>query len=144
MNDENAKMQIPVEVDSSVDLELDTEFDVSELEVVSAFAAAIRNRVSAEMTCHEVIFSPRLPARQPFQCLPRAEAGRPPRGVQRLSAQLGLITADSLRLNLLLAPAILAGNFVGLALLKRIPEEAFHIAVQLFALLGALKLILPA
>lgn len=65
MNDETAKMQIPVEVDSSVDLELDTEFDVSELEVVSAFAAAIRNRVSAEMTCHEVIFSPRLPARQP-------------------------------------------------------------------------------
>jgi hypothetical protein len=60
------------------------------------------------------------------------------------SLQLGLITADSLRLNLMLVPVILTGNLLGMYLLKRIPEKGFNIAVQLFALLGAVRLLLPA
>ena len=60
------------------------------------------------------------------------------------SMQLGLITADSLRINLLLLPVILAGNLLGLYLLQRIPEKAFHHATRIFAFLGALRLLCPA
>ena len=59
------------------------------------------------------------------------------------SAHLGLITLDSLRFNLLLIPAVLAGGLFGGWLAKRIPEKAFNAVVQLLAALGAVKLILP-
>ena len=60
------------------------------------------------------------------------------------SANLGLINAESLHINLLLVPAILAGSLLGLFLLKRLPEKGFNLAVQSFAALGALRLLLPA
>lgn len=59
------------------------------------------------------------------------------------SAHLGLINAESLGFNLLLLPAILLGNLLGMKLLKRLPEKGFNMAVQVFALLGAVKLLLP-
>ena len=59
------------------------------------------------------------------------------------SAHLGLITPESLGFNLLLLPAILLGNLLGMRLLKRLPEKGFTLAVQLFALIGAVKLLLP-
>jgi uncharacterized membrane protein YfcA len=59
------------------------------------------------------------------------------------SAHLGLITAETVKLNLLLVPAILLGSLLGMKLLRRLPEKGFNLMVQLFALLGALKLLLP-
>jgi len=59
------------------------------------------------------------------------------------SAHLGLITPASLTFNLILLPGILLGNIIGLKLLKRIPEKAFNIVVQIFAALGAVRLLMP-
>lgn len=50
---------------------------------------------------------------------------------------LGLITGGSLKFNLLLAPAVLAGAFVGKWLLPRIDQKLFeHIALILSAAAG--------
>jgi uncharacterized protein len=56
------------------------------------------------------------------------------------SLSLGFINADSLLLNLKLAPLVLAGALVGLLVAKRIPEKAFGIVVQVLALVSAVRL----
>ena len=56
------------------------------------------------------------------------------------SLTLGLITAESLTFDALLAGGVVAGAFAGLYLAKRIPEKAFMIAVQVLTLASAVKM----
>jgi len=56
------------------------------------------------------------------------------------SVGLGLINADSLVFNAVLAPGVVAGAFAGLYLAKRIPEKAFMIAIQVLTLASAVKM----
>jgi hypothetical protein len=57
------------------------------------------------------------------------------------SVYLGLITSDSLQINLLGAPLIVAGSFSGIFLARRIPEKAFGVLVEALAAISALNLI---
>lgn len=57
------------------------------------------------------------------------------------SVHLELIQRDTLRLNLMLAPAIATGALLGFLLARRIPEKPFTLAVQILAVLGALRLL---
>lgn len=56
------------------------------------------------------------------------------------SAQLGLITLDTLRYNLICAPLVLAGLWMGRALLERMPQNAFDWTLIVLSLLGSLRL----
>jgi uncharacterized protein len=58
------------------------------------------------------------------------------------SAHLGLINAESVRFNLLLAPATVAGALSGFALARWIPQKPFNLAAQLLAAAGAVKLMM--
>jgi uncharacterized membrane protein YfcA len=60
------------------------------------------------------------------------------------AANLGLITWDSLRFNLLLVPLVLLGGLLGRWMLRRIHQRAFELLVLLLALVGGLRLLLPA
>lgn len=60
-----------------------------------------------------------------------------------LFLQRGLITKDSLKLNASLAPLVIIGMIVGIFALKKIPQKAFNIIVQVLAALAAITLILP-
>ncbi len=55
---------------------------------------------------------------------------------------LGLITWESLRLNLWLLPAILAGILLGKQVVHRIPQRLFELLLLLFAAAAALPLVL--
>ena len=57
------------------------------------------------------------------------------------SIALGLIRGQTLLLNLILAPAVLAGVLAGRWLLERIPQRLFEHLLLAFALLAALRLI---
>ena len=57
------------------------------------------------------------------------------------SANLGLITPDSIRFNLVLFPVIAVGAIAGIIILKRIPEKAFNNIAQALAGLAAVKLL---
>lgn len=56
-------------------------------------------------------------------------------------AGLGLITFESLRFNLLLVPAVLAGAFLGKLLLKRIDQKAFEIVALVLSAAAGIKLL---
>jgi uncharacterized membrane protein YfcA len=56
------------------------------------------------------------------------------------SLRLHLITRESLRFNLMLAPLIVLGALAGIWLQKRIPQRAFDTIVQILAALAALRL----
>ena len=56
------------------------------------------------------------------------------------SAQRGLITTDTLGLNLLLIPLIAAGLFLGKAVVARLPQKIFDTLVIGFALFASLRL----
>jgi len=58
-----------------------------------------------------------------------------------LSANLDLITAESVKLNLMMLPFIAAGAIVGIFALKRIPQKAFNIVVQVLAAAAAIRLL---
>jgi uncharacterized membrane protein YfcA len=58
------------------------------------------------------------------------------------SASLGLINSASLLLNLLLAPGVVAGVFVGRWLLGMINQSLFEWLMIVFSLVGALRLII--
>jgi uncharacterized membrane protein YfcA len=58
------------------------------------------------------------------------------------SANLELMTAESVKLDLMMLPFIAAGAVVGVFLLKRIPQKAFTTVVQLLAAAAAIKLLL--
>jgi len=57
------------------------------------------------------------------------------------SASLDLMTAGSVKLNLLMLPFIAIGAFAGIFLLKRIPQKAFNAVVQILAAAAAIKLL---
>lgn len=57
------------------------------------------------------------------------------------SMGLSLITFDSLKMNLTLAPLVVLGAIVGVRLAKRIPEKGFGRIVQILALVAAIELI---
>jgi uncharacterized membrane protein YfcA len=57
------------------------------------------------------------------------------------SAQLGLIQGDSLRLNLILIPAIVVGLFLGKATMSRVPQRLFDTLIIGFAFVAALRLL---
>ena len=59
-----------------------------------------------------------------------------------LSASLGLITAQSLRFNVMMVPAIALGAFLGKLVLKRIPQRAFGGAIVVLAAVAAIRLLL--
>jgi uncharacterized protein len=58
------------------------------------------------------------------------------------SASLDLITAASLRLNLMLLPLIALGAVAGILFLRRIPQRIFNSLVQILAAAAAVKLLL--
>lgn len=60
------------------------------------------------------------------------------------SAGLGLVDAPSLLLNAVLAPAVVAGLFLGRALTSRIPQRWFDHLVLAFAVAAAAKFLLPS
>jgi uncharacterized membrane protein YfcA len=57
------------------------------------------------------------------------------------SANLQMMTAESVKLNLIMLPAIALGAVAGILLLKRIPQKLFTTVVQLLAAAAALKLL---
>jgi uncharacterized membrane protein YfcA len=57
------------------------------------------------------------------------------------STNLQMMTAESVKLNLIMLPAIALGAALGILLLKRIPQKLFTTAVQLLAAAAALKLL---
>jgi hypothetical protein len=57
------------------------------------------------------------------------------------SASLGLITWETLRVNALLAPAIVVGALLGVQLLKVLPQKAFRVVVQVVTAASAIRLI---
>jgi hypothetical protein len=59
-----------------------------------------------------------------------------------LSLSLGLITLETLKVNALMVPAIVAGALIGAMLLRVLPPKAFRVVVQLLAAASAIKLIL--
>ena len=57
------------------------------------------------------------------------------------SANLNLMTVESLKLNLMMLPFIAIGAVAGILLLKRIPQKAFNAIVQILAVAAAVKLL---
>jgi uncharacterized membrane protein YfcA len=57
------------------------------------------------------------------------------------SANLNLVTAESVKLNLMMLPFIAAGALLGILVLKRIPQKAFTMIVQILAALAAVRLL---
>jgi len=57
------------------------------------------------------------------------------------SAKLQFMTLETVKLNLLMLPFIALGAFTGIFILKRIPQKAFGVVVQLLAATAAVKLL---
>ncbi|MFH1369806.1 MAG: sulfite exporter TauE/SafE family protein [Planctomycetota bacterium] len=58
------------------------------------------------------------------------------------SAQLGLITPESIKFNLCMLPFIVAGAILGIFALKKMPQRIFEITIQVLAAAAAAKLLL--
>ncbi len=58
------------------------------------------------------------------------------------SIALGLITWPSFKLDLMLLPLIVAGGFMGVAVMKRLPQKAFDLVARVLAAAGAVKLLI--
>jgi uncharacterized membrane protein YfcA len=57
------------------------------------------------------------------------------------SANLNLMTIDSVTLNLMMLPCIAIGAVIGIFFLKRIPQKVFNAVVQILAAAAAIKLL---
>lgn len=57
------------------------------------------------------------------------------------STNLELMTVESVKLNLTVLPFIAAGAIIGIFFLKRIPQKAFTVIVQILATAAAIKLL---
>ena len=57
-----------------------------------------------------------------------------------LSMNLGLINTASLKFNAMLLPCVFVGVVAGIVLLKKIPQKAFNIAVQVLVALAAVNM----
>ena len=58
-----------------------------------------------------------------------------------LMGNLGMITAASLKMDVIVFPAVVLGAFAGIWLLKRIPQRAFNIIALILAAAAAIKLL---
>jgi uncharacterized membrane protein YfcA len=58
-----------------------------------------------------------------------------------LSATLDLMTTETVKLNLIMLPFIAAGAITGILILKRMPQKAFTVVVQVLAAAAAIKLL---
>ena len=58
------------------------------------------------------------------------------------SAQLGLITVESIRMDLLMLPFIIIGAVLGIVALKKMPQRVFEITIQVLAAAAAVKLLI--
>ncbi len=58
------------------------------------------------------------------------------------SAGLGLINPNSLMLNLKVAPAIITGSFIGVYLMRVIPQKVFEAVIKFLTVVAAIKLVL--
>ena len=58
-----------------------------------------------------------------------------------LSAKLALMTVESVKLNLMMLPFIAIGAALGILFLRRIPQKAFSIIVQILTVAAAIKLL---
>jgi Predicted permeases len=56
------------------------------------------------------------------------------------SIALGLVSFDSLKLDLFLLPLVLLGSFVGVLTMKKLPQRAFNLIAQILAIAGGIKL----
>lgn len=56
------------------------------------------------------------------------------------SFALGLITLPHLKIDLAVAPLVVAGEFAGIVLVKKIPQKAFNTIAQALAALAGIKL----
>lgn len=59
-----------------------------------------------------------------------------------LNRNLGLITVESLVTDLMLAPAIVAGIFLGKSMLHRVPQRGFEWMIIAFAAMAALRMLI--
>ena len=57
------------------------------------------------------------------------------------SAKLGFMTLETIKLNLMMLPFNAVGAFLGIFLLKRVPQKAFAAIVQILAAAAAVKLV---
>jgi len=57
------------------------------------------------------------------------------------SSKLGMMSAESVKLNLLMLPFIAVGALAGIIFLKRIPQKAFDAVVQILAAAAAIMLL---
>jgi uncharacterized membrane protein YfcA len=57
------------------------------------------------------------------------------------SVNLDLITAQTIKFNLTMLPLIVVGAVAGILILKRIPQKAFGVLVQILAAAAAVKLL---
>jgi len=57
------------------------------------------------------------------------------------SAKLGLMTIETIKLNVMMVPLIAAGAALGIFLLHRVPQKAFTAIVQVLAVAAAVKLL---
>jgi uncharacterized membrane protein YfcA len=57
------------------------------------------------------------------------------------SAKLDLMTAASVKFDLMMLPFIAVGAVIGIFFLKRIPQKAFTVVVQILAVAAAVKLL---
>jgi len=52
----------------------------------------------------------------------------------------GRISMASAKVDLIMLPVIAAGAFLGIVILKKLPQKYFNLIIQLFALAAAIKL----
>jgi uncharacterized protein len=58
------------------------------------------------------------------------------------SLALGFVTWSTLKVDLMLLPLVLAGSFLGVLVMKRLPQKAFNLIAQILAIAGGAKLFL--
>lgn len=56
------------------------------------------------------------------------------------SIALGLVTWSTLKVDLALLPVVLIGSFMGVLVMKRLPQNVFNILAQVLAVLGGIRL----
>jgi hypothetical protein len=57
------------------------------------------------------------------------------------SIALGLVTWETLKINLFLLPLVALGSFVGIIVMKKLPQKAFNLIAQILAVVGGVKLL---
>ena len=59
------------------------------------------------------------------------------------SSKLGMMTFETIKIDLMMLPAIALGAFLGIVLLHKIPQKKFGLIVQILAAAAAIKLLIP-